>query len=133
MTISTLFISAETFKYTLGRDAYLVESMNKGTWDETVKMRYSPYFWDYDPYSFKLTYGGKTKIASLNNTRTLSKMADAEYKNRTIDIILSTKGSISTANPRFGISVQSMLCPPKGCPLPPQPSLTTPMRCSKDW
>jgi hypothetical protein len=87
--------------------------------------------WDYTPYSFGVTYGGVRKLAPRNNTKFLTKMADAEYKNQTIRVVLSTKGYKTTANPKFGVSVDSQICPPGGCPVPPEPSIGIPMLWSK--
>jgi hypothetical protein len=58
-------------------------------------------------------------------------MADAEYKNQTIRVVLSTKGYKTSANPKFGVSVDSQICPPGGCPIPPEPSIGIPMLWSK--
>lgn len=83
------------------------------------------------PYSFGVTYNNKRKLASLNNTRPLLRMADAEYKNTTISVVLSTRGYNPSANPKFGVYLDSQLCPPKGCPVPPVPSIGRPMLWSR--
>ena len=125
-------ISAYTMKYTLGREPYLTETMSLGErYDETVLMRYQPQLWDYDPYTFIVKYNNVAKWSPRNNTRNLYKMADTEFKNRTIDVVVTNVGAVTTASPMFGVSLESRLCPPKGCPLPPQPSLSTPMLWSK--
>ena len=125
-------ISAYTFTYILGREPYLRETMGMGKrYDETVLMRYQPQLWDYDPYTFVVKYNDSAKWSPLNNTRTLYKIGDSEYKNRTIDVVVTNVGAIEHADPMFGVMVESRLCPRKGCPLPPQPSLSTPMRWSK--
>lgn len=87
--------------------------------------------WDYLPYSFSVTYNNIKKYASLNNTRPLQRMADAEYQNTTVSVILGTRGYKPAANPKFGVYLQSELCPPKGCPIPPVPSIGRPMLWSK--
>ncbi|RYG70223.1 hypothetical protein EON64_00770, partial [archaeon] len=125
-------ISAESFNLTLGRDAYLLETMNNPQYDENVKMRHNPNIWDYDPYSFNVYYNSSVKIAPLNNTQTLRFMADSEYKNRSIDVILTNQGAIMGARPKmFGVDVVARLCPPKGCPIPPVPTIGMPMLWSR--
>ena len=83
------------------------------------------------PYSFGVTYNNQRKLATFNNTRPLQRMADAQYKNTTISVVLSTRGYKAAANPKFGVYLESQLCPPKGCPVPPVPSIGRPMLWSK--
>jgi len=87
--------------------------------------------WDYEPYSFGITYNAKRKLSPLNNTLPLLKMADSQYHNGTVSVVLTTRGYKTTASPKFGVYVDSQLCPPKGCPVPPVPSIGTPMLWSK--
>lgn len=107
-------ISAYTFSLTLGRPEFLKETINKPQYDENVMFNYKPQLWDYDPYSFAVTYNGKTKISSRNTTAPLKHIADSFYKNFTFQTLLTNKGAAATASPMFGMYVAAQLCPPKG-------------------
>lgn len=58
-------------------------------------------------------------------------MADSNYINYTFDVMLNNKGSKSSSNGQFSLSTTAKLCPRKGCPVPPTPSLGTPMLWSR--
>lgn len=125
-------ISAYRMRYTLGRDVYLLESINSiPRIDEYVRMDYQPHFWDYMPYSFGVNYAGVRKLAPRNNTLALTNMAQAQYKNATISVVLNTNGYKPTASRRFGVTVDAQICPPGGCPIPPVPEIGIPMLWSR--
>jgi hypothetical protein len=78
-----------------------------------------------------VAYNGRRTLAPRNNTKALTTMAAAEYRNATIRVVLTTKGYKSGANPKFGVKIDAQICPPGGCPIPPQPSIGVPMLWSR--
>jgi hypothetical protein len=65
------------------------------------------------------------KLAS-RNVSALVKMADAQYRNKTISVTISNQGYNYYAASQ-GVSVVSQFCPPLGCSVPPPPSIDNPM------
>ena len=87
--------SARTMNFTFGVRQYLTESMRNDV-DESVMIDFSPYSYDYTPYTFKVVYGNRKAYASTNNnTLSLqtSKIAASQYSNHTLKTILSTVGA----------------------------------------
>ena len=124
-------IQTRTSKLTLGRVQYLSETINNPKYDESVVIRQDlgvSHSFDYDPYSFTVSYGGKIQWATVNSSKPLINIADARYLNYTFDVMLSNKG----AQPNlFSLSTVAKLCPPRGCPVPPVPTLGQPLLWSK--
>eukprot|EP01036_Dinobryon_divergens_P027890 gene27890-36744_t len=124
-------IQTRTAKLTLGRVQYLTETINNPKYDESVVIRqdlgYSHTF-DYEPYSFTVSYAGNTKWATINSTKPLRRIADAHYLNYTFDVMLNNKGAQPSL---FSLSTAAKLCPPRGCPVPPVPHPGQPLLWSK--
>lgn len=119
---------------TLARDAYLYETSGNPNIDESVIIRnnlYLSHLWDYDPYSFTVNYASQIKWSTINSSLPLTKMADSKYINYTFDVMLSNKGSKPLSSGQFSLSTEAQLCPRKGCPIPPVPSIGTPMLWSQ--
>jgi hypothetical protein len=112
----------------LRNSAYLNETQKFGI-NEKIVMNYQPHPWDYDPYSFRVTCNNKMKLAS-RNVSALVKMADAQYRNKTISVTMSNQAYNYYAASQ-GVPVVSQLCPSLGCPVPPPPSIDNPMLWSK--
>jgi hypothetical protein len=74
-----------------------------------------------------VTYNNQRRLAPRNNTKFLTKMAAASYDNFTISVVLTTKGYNPAAAKKFYVGLDSQLCPPRGCPVPPVPDIGTPM------
>jgi hypothetical protein len=125
-------VAARTLNLTLGRVPYLLETINKtNKYNEDVHITYSPYMYDYIPYSFATTYNGISRYIPNNYTRSLKKMADSSFHNITVDLLLTNKGALLNQPAPFAVYAVAKLCPPKGCPIPPVPTLSNPMLWSK--
>lgn len=106
-----------------GRNEYLFEAIDVFNRNESARIAYTPYHYDYDAYSFQLNYGGDITIANVTvdipqvpNFR----MAASSYVNKTLKIDFSTFGSDrSLGENTFRVSAVPQLCPPAGCPVPP--------------
>jgi hypothetical protein len=125
-------ISAYTLNLTLGRVPYLKETTNNSKYDERVTITYTPNMWDYMPYSFATTSGNrKSKYVPNNTTKPLVKMGDANFHNITVDVMLTNTGANLGWVAPYNVYAEAKLCPPKGCPIPPVPTIGTPMLWSK--
>ena len=124
-------ISAYTMNLTLGRIHLLKETINNTKYNEKVMITYTPNLWDYTPYSFATTYNGVTKYAPTNSTKPLTKMGEARFDNVTVSVLLTNQGAQMNQRSPFNVYAQAKLCPPRGCPIPPIPTLSTPMLWSK--
>ena len=94
--------------------------------NESVAILFSPYKYDYRPWDFNITYDGRMRPASLNNTvNFFSRMGSSQYVNKTLTTILSNIGADISADVPFGIDGKAVLCPPKGCYTPPTINIIT--------
>ena len=123
--------SAYTLNFTLGRIPYMLETINNTQYNEDVKITYTPYPWDYTPYSFATTYNGISKYIPINSTKPLTKMADGRFDNTTVSLLLTNKQAQLHQLKPFTVYTQAKLCPARGCPVPPTPTLDKPLLWSK--
>ena len=115
---------------TLGRPSYLLASLQSTTsqYDEDVIMVQDltqTSKWDYNPYSFQVTYGSSSILASKNDTP-LVNMGDSKYYNYLFNVLLTNKGDLASSNP-FKVSTSASLCPPSGCTVPPVQTPASPL------
>jgi hypothetical protein len=92
-------LSSRQFNLKYSQPEYMKEYMNKTKEPETITIQFTPYNYDYIPYSFSITYGNDNLIASVNETLLLN-MSDSKYIEPTLSILFSTKGAdLSLADP----------------------------------
>ena len=119
---------------TLGRPAYLLSSLQSTTtqYDEGVIVSQNltkTRRWDYNPYSFQVTYGTTSVLATKNDTP-LVNMGDSKYYNYVFDVLLTNQGSLTSSSP-FKVSTAASLCPPSGCFVPPVQTPSAPLLWSQ--
>lgn len=124
-------ISAYTFTLIIGREAYMLETMSQPQYYDSVMMQFAPHAWDYNAYSFAITYDSRTNFAPINNTLPLTDMADSKFENNTLSVVVGNIGAITTAPEPFGMTASLRQCPPAGCPVPPVPTIGEPMLWSR--
>ena len=121
--------SATEFHARLGCEEYLEETFIKHDRNETVGIRFTPFAYDYDPYSFTVYYDGSWRVTNNETAVTLADpMASAsltktELSNNTLNVVLTTAAADLSLSEPFAVRIKSQLCPPQGCPVPPLPQI----------
>ena len=106
-----------------GKNEYLFEAVDVYERNESARMLYAPYHYDYDAYSFKVNYGSMETVANvtidLPNVPNF-RMGASSYVNETLKVDFSTFGADRNLGAdTFRVSAEPQLCPPAGCPVPP--------------
>ncbi|CAM9185240.1 unnamed protein product, partial [Ectocarpus fasciculatus] len=102
-----------------GQNEYLFEAHDHFGRNESARI----YHYDYDAYSFLVSYGDQETIANI--TVDVSPVPDFRmgansYINETLKLDFSTFGADrSLGLDTFRLRAEPQLCPPAGCPVPP--------------
>lgn len=113
--------SAYQLRVEYGRPEYLTERAHQNR-PEQMLFTYSPNRWDYIPYSYQLTYNSKTTLVPINGSRALTNMSRGFYMNNTLETLFTTHGAVLNGWTPFQVNMNSQICPPSGCYIPPPPA-----------
>jgi hypothetical protein len=117
-------ISFTKLSITFGVQAFLKEARALGR-NESLRIKYTPYRYDYNGFSYALTYNGNkvTSNTSVDLPEWPYLNFANSYVNKTLKLDFNNFGADLSQPLR--VSIEAQQCPPDGCYVPPPPAISS--------